>query len=226
MCVSVCVCCCCFSFFQCNVCSPNKYPVLPIQELSHWENVYGQRSYCNFTFIAEDTSTAARSAGQMVHDKLQPLYQAKVLPIYETYLKETVEKVRPKLQPAVVYLQKGLDFLSDMVSWGLEKMSFTLKSKCPRVQSSLKSWEKNNNASFHRAIVKSVDATCSEPDQFLKIFLWSCALFFLFFFGRSILRSLANVLLLPFTLVSSLPKLAAGQDAKQEQINPKKTKSV
>lgn len=172
-----------------------------IQEISSWEQVFGQRRYCNFTHILEDATNVAVHAGDRA--------SAKLAPFYDQYLKNTVGKTRdvigkiiPVIQPLVDKIREGVDVLvakNREISAAIHarvKVYF-VHTTCPRIKVSLRDLRKRKGL-YSPAVNESVKKACSEPDEFLSFASTVLRILFLFLFRRMIFRIFTVALLLPF----------------------------
>ena len=180
------------------------------KELSYWEGVYGRRTYCNFTFIAEDASATAAVAGRTAYDKWLPFYTTHILPVYNAHLKDHVDALRPTLRPVASQIQEWMDGMKMVVSRGFRSTAKSVKAHCPQIKSQLKALAKQRNTTIPNLITATINETCREPEKYLTSALWFWGIV-LFLFCRGFIW---RTLMFPFRVLAALPRMAAGAQKK------------
>lgn len=191
--------------------------------------MFGNRKYCNFTYILEDSTHFARSVGGKVSNNLYP--------IYERYLKDTMDKTRHvvhnamvKVRPVVQPFQRQMEKRAHVLMEHYKELSAAMYAKvkatfvnevCPRTKASLKKMKRKKGLSSP-PVDATVKQACNEPDEFLTVSTRALLVLFSILFRRILFRAFVSLIMLPFKILFLPFRLIAGTVSKK----PKAKKSV
>ena len=138
--------------------------------------------------------------------------EAEVHPLYEKYLKDSVdkvkvaaEKVRPLLLPVIEPMTRAFHTVeekcTELSSQAFKKIKkIMVKEVCPKSRTLLKEW-KRKKVLDSPAMTKAIEQACSEPVDFLTFIGKIMLVVSVFAFRKIIFRMLLWLLLLPIRIL-------------------------